>query len=166
MKPFSVLFVCARNAGLSIMAEAYLNHLALPGVMAFSAGLDPAERVDPRALTALSAAGIETDRLEPKPVELFTFEHAPRPDVVVELGSGPLGTAPLWHHPARRLSWRMGDPLTISARASFAEAYDSLCQRIDRAMARVPAGRALLVPRRGLPLARRRFGPLLPALAG
>lgn len=163
MNHFSVLFVCARNAGLSIMAEAYLNHLALPGVMAFSAGLDPADQVDRRALDTLSAAGVETDWLAPKPVELFTFEHAPRPDVVVGLGAALPGTAPLWHGLAPRwLSWQIGEPLGFGA---FAEAYDSLCRRIDRAMARVPAGRALLVPRRGLPLARRRFGPLVPAPA-
>ncbi|SHO62382.1 Protein-tyrosine-phosphatase [Pseudoxanthobacter soli DSM 19599] len=149
MSRVSVLFVCARNAGLSIMAEAYLNHLGLPGFRAFSAGVEPADTVHPRALETLAGAGLSTERLEPKPLELFAFDLAPEPDVVVALGPKVLGVAePAWRSPPRRLAWLIEDPLGKGGRRAFAEAYDAVRRRVDHALAGArfaPAG-GLMVP--------------------
>lgn len=139
MTPTTVLFVCARNAGLSIMAEAYLNHLALPDLRAFSAGLEPAETVHPGALRALAQAGLALEALAPKAMELFALPQAPQPDVVVALGPEALGgREPRWARPPRRLGWPIGDPASRPGPVSvsvFSEAFAALRERIDRAVA-------------------------------
>ncbi|WP_022907955.1 arsenate reductase/protein-tyrosine-phosphatase family protein, partial [Curtobacterium sp. B18] len=42
----TVLFVCVHNAGRSQMAAGYLQHLAGDRVRVFSAGSEPADRVN------------------------------------------------------------------------------------------------------------------------
>lgn len=136
MDATTVLFVCARNAGPSPMAEAYLNEVGGPRLRAFSAGLDPDERVDASVLRTLQAAGLPVDGLAPKPLEIFTLPHAPRPDVVVTLTPRPLAQpAPAWWPPKRHFIWSVADPGPAGGRAAFAEMFLALTERIDRALA-------------------------------
>jgi arsenate reductase len=132
----TVLFVCARNAGPSPMAEVYLNEVGGLHLRAFSAGLAPGAMVDPPALRTLEAAGLPVDGLAPKPLEIFAMPHAPRPDVVVTLGPRQLATpAPAWWPPKRHFIWSIADPGPAAGRAAFAEVFIALTERIDRALA-------------------------------
>jgi arsenate reductase len=134
MDATTVLFVCARNAGPSPMAEAYLNEIGGPHLRAFSAGLEPDTHVDASALRTLQAAGLPVDGLSPKPLEIFTLPHAPRPDVVVTLTPRPL-TTPAWWPPKRHFIWGVADPGPSAGRAAFAAMFLALTERIDRALA-------------------------------
>ena len=136
MDATTVLFVCARNAGPSPMAEAYLNEVGGESLRAFSAGLDPDERVDASVLRTLQAAGLPVDGLAPKPLEIFTLPHAPRPDVVVTLTPRPLAQpAPAWWPPKRHFIWSVDDPVPAAGRAAFAKMFLALTDHIDRARA-------------------------------
>jgi protein-tyrosine-phosphatase len=136
MDATTVLFVCARNAGPSPMAEAYLNEVGGPHLRAFSAGLEPGVEVDGPALRTLQAAGLPVDGLAPKPLEVFAMPHAPRPDVVVTLARQPLTTpAPAWWPPKRHFIWSVADPGPGAGRAAFAVVFAALTDRIDRALA-------------------------------
>lgn len=61
-----VLFICRRNAGSSILAEAILRHLAPGGVRAASAGDTPSQLVSFYALECLAAHDIPTTGLHSK----------------------------------------------------------------------------------------------------
>lgn len=136
MDATTVLFVCARNAGASPMAEAYLNEVGGPRLRAFSAGLDPDARVDPLAIRTLQAAGLPVDGLAPKPLEVFAMPHAPRPDVVVTLTSRAfVAPATAWWPPKRMFAWGVPDPAAVGGRAGFAQLFVALTGHIDRALA-------------------------------
>ena len=53
-KTYSVLFICKRNNGLSILAQSILKKDGTPGFAAFSAGVTPAPQVSPTALRILT----------------------------------------------------------------------------------------------------------------
>lgn len=80
----SILFACRDNSGLSLLAEAIVNH-AHRQVRAFSAGIHGSSTVDAAAVECLNAEGIAADGLSSKPLELFGFSGAPRIDLVISM---------------------------------------------------------------------------------
>ena len=81
----SVLFVCVHNAGRSQMAAAYLAHLGGGAVEVRSAGRQPADEVNPAAVTAMAEEGIDIAARDPK---VLTVEAVESSDVVVTMGCG------------------------------------------------------------------------------
>jgi arsenate reductase len=55
----SVLFVCVHNAGRSQMAAAFLTSLSEGQIEVRSAGSQPAEKINPRAVYAMSEVCID-----------------------------------------------------------------------------------------------------------
>ncbi|HET9821480.1 MAG TPA: arsenate reductase ArsC [Burkholderiaceae bacterium] len=113
-----VLILCTHNSARSVLAEAMLNHWARRlgrDVVAHSAGSAPSGRVNPFALDALRAAGIDTAGVRSKSWDEFGRDGAPPLDIVITvcdsaaaetcpvfLGAG--GRAPLKVH------WGYPDP--------------------------------------------------------
>ena len=65
-----VLIVCTGNSCRSIMAEALINRCSsLKGVKAFSAGSEPAARVNPKAMDVLAEYGIWSDSYHSKSLD-------------------------------------------------------------------------------------------------
>jgi protein-tyrosine-phosphatase len=78
----SVLFVCADNAGVSIVAESILRSLAGIRFKPFSAGIAPAPAVGRKVLDFLTTRRLPTDSLRPKSLSAF---QASRLDFVITL---------------------------------------------------------------------------------
>jgi arsenate reductase (thioredoxin) len=99
-----VLFVCVHNAGRSQMAAALLDHYAQGRVHVRSAGSDPAERINPDVVVAMSELGIDVSKEFPKPV---TDEAVRAADAVITMGCGD--ACPIY--PGKRYEdWELDDP--------------------------------------------------------
>ncbi len=69
-KPYTVLVLCTGNSCRSQMAEVLLNHDLAGQVRALSAGTRPQPKVADGAIAALKDAGLNTDGLHPKDIDL------------------------------------------------------------------------------------------------
>ncbi len=85
-KTRNVLFVCADNARHSLIAESLLRSRRVRGLRAFSAGIEPADRADSFALSALTLAGLENEGLWPKHWDGFADPENRLIDMVVMIG--------------------------------------------------------------------------------
>src|SRR3954467_4335567 len=99
-----VLFVCVHNAGRSQIAAALLDRYAHGRVTVRSAGSDPADRVNPRVVTAMEEVGLAVSRGFPKPLTTDAVRAA---DVVITMGCGD--ACPVY--PGKRYEdWELDDP--------------------------------------------------------
>lgn len=69
MPDISVLIICSHNSGRSQIAEAHLKRFAGDRLVVESAGLEPAEQVNPLVVAVMKEEGI--DLSEKKPQSLF-----------------------------------------------------------------------------------------------
>ncbi|MET3468975.1 MULTISPECIES: arsenate-mycothiol transferase ArsC [Microbacterium] len=101
MKP-TVLFICQHNAGRSQLGAALLEHLAGGRFTAASAGLAPAETVNPAIAATVAELGMDITGRVPRAVTPADLEAA---DVVVlmkpglALPSAPRGEVLEWSFP-------------------------------------------------------------------
>ena len=124
-----VLFLCTANSCRSILCEALFNHLAPPGLRAYSAGSEPKGFVHPLTLKALERTGVACDGLSSKPTEA----HAElQPDLVITVCDKAAGEAcPVFFGPALRAHWGLADPSeVVGSDAEIAAAFDATVARI------------------------------------
>jgi arsenate reductase len=99
-----VLFVCVQNAGRSQMAAALMDHYAEGRVHVRSAGSEPADQINPNAVTAMEELGIDLSKEFPKPM---TDEVVKAADAVITMGCGD--ACPIY--PGKRYEdWEVDDP--------------------------------------------------------
>ena len=82
---FNVLFLCTRNSGRSIMAEAILESIGKGRFNVYSAGSNPADRPMPQVIDKLRALGHDVSQLRSKSWHEFTGPEAPQMDFVIAL---------------------------------------------------------------------------------
>lgn len=70
----TVLFICVHNSGRSQMAEAFFNQMARGKARAISAGSQPADRVNPAVVEAMTEVGIDISHNKPKLLTLETMD--------------------------------------------------------------------------------------------
>lgn len=100
----TVLFVCVHNAGRSQMAVGLVRKLAGDRVVVRSAGSDPADRINPIAVEAMSEVGVDISAAIPKLLKTDAVREA---DVVVTMGCGD--ACPVY--PGKRHEdWQLEDP--------------------------------------------------------
>jgi arsenate reductase (thioredoxin) len=100
----TVLFACIHNAGHSQMAAGFLTALAGDRLEVWSAGSEPADRVNPVAVEAMREEGIDLAREQPKVLSTEAVQEA---DVVVTMGCGD--ACPFF--PGKRYEdWVLDDP--------------------------------------------------------
>lgn len=99
-----VLFVCVHNAGRSQMAAALLTHLAGDRIEVRSAGTEPAERINPAAVSAMAELGIDITAARPR---VLTGDAVRSSDVVITMGCGD--TCPSFAGVSYR-DWNLDDP--------------------------------------------------------
>jgi arsenate reductase len=134
-----VLFLCTGNSARSQIAEALLNHDGAGRFAAESAGTDPAPRVNPGAIQALAAAGLEWRGSPPRSVEGLDRRHW---DLVVTVCDDAKESCPIFPAGPIVTHWGMPDPAAVrgdeaTRRAAFAETVAVLRRRIE-ALVRVP----------------------------
>jgi len=97
-----VLFICQHNAGRSQLGAALLEHLAGDRFIAASAGLSPAEDVNPAVAATVAELGMDITKRVPRAVTAADLDDA---DVVVlmkpglTLPSTPRGEVLEWAFP-------------------------------------------------------------------
>jgi protein-tyrosine-phosphatase len=133
---FHVLFLCTRNSGRSIMAEAILNRFAGEKFRAYSAGSHPAAAPMPEVVEKLRAVGHDIAGLHSKSWTLFTGSDAPKLDFVIGLcDTLDRRTCPDFGDKAITASWSMPDPAKFTGQdvereAMLNELYAGLYRRI------------------------------------
>jgi protein-tyrosine-phosphatase len=127
-----VLFVCVHNSGRSQMAAGLLSKLGEGVVHVRTAGSDPADEINPRAVEAMSEVGVDLSQEFPKPL---TDEFVRAADVVITMGCGD--ACPIY--PGKRYEdWELEDP--------FGKDLETVRRIRDEIEARVRALLAELVP--------------------
>lgn len=99
-----VLFICQHNAGRSQLGAALLEHLASDRYTATSAGLTPADAVNPAIAATVAELGMDITNRTPRAVTAADLDEA---DIVVLLKPGlPLPGTPR----GRVLEWSFPNP--------------------------------------------------------
>ena len=81
----NVLFLCIHNAGRSQMALGFFNELAGDRAIGWSAGSEPADKVNPVAVEAMAEVGIDIAGVTP---QRWTDAALREADVVVTMDCG------------------------------------------------------------------------------
>ncbi len=118
--PFRVLFVSQRNSARSMMAEAITNSLGHGEFEAFSAGVRPAEQIDPMVVELLRHAGIDAPNHPPQHLRSFSAPGSQPLDCVFTLSDTAAGEAPsIWP----------GQPFTAHWHCDDSEHYETDSER-------------------------------------
>lgn len=134
----NVLFLCTGNSARSILAEAYLRHVAGERFKAHSAGSHPAGRVNPLAVEILQSKGIAVDGLRSKSWDELARPGASRLDFIFTVCDNAAGeTCPIWPGQPLSAHWGIEDPAAVqeseaAKRGAFLKAFAALAARIDR----------------------------------
>ncbi|MFC5742014.1 arsenate reductase ArsC [Dyella tabacisoli] len=143
MHPCRVLFICTGNSARSILSEATLNHLGQGRFEAFSAGSQPAGRVNPYALEALAGAGISCEGLASKSWDQFVGDLAPPLDIVITVCDNAASEpCPVLFGNFVRTHWGLRDPAAVTGTpdaisAAFQRAHALITYRLT-ALLRLP----------------------------
>ena len=133
---FNVLFLCTKNSGRSVMAEAILHKVGGGRFNAYSAGSDPAPEPMPEVIDKLRVLGHDTGSLRSKSWHEFTGDRAPRMDFVIALCDTLEGqSCPDFGDKAVTGAWPLPDPAKFHGSAAerstmLNELYASLNRRI------------------------------------
>ena len=115
-KIYQTLFVCTGNSARSILAESLMNHMGQGRFQAFSAGSQPAGRVNPLTLKALAQLGLSTEGLRSKSWLEFSAPGAPEPDFVITVCDNAANeVCPVWPGNPVTAHWGLPDPALVEA---------------------------------------------------
>jgi arsenate reductase len=100
------LFVCVENACRSQMAEAFANHYAKGKLVASSAGIMLADKVNPVVIKVMKEKGIDISNEKPK---LLTPQMVQEADQIITMGCSVEKFCPA---PLLRsvIDWKLEDP--------------------------------------------------------
>lgn len=138
--PINILVLCTGNSARSILGEALFNHFGKGRVRAYSAGSQPAGRVNPQALETLEKHGVSLPEARSKSWDEFAAPGAPQLDYIFTVCASAAGeVCPIWPgHPATA-HWGIDDPAHVepleARRAAFETAYAQLERRIHAFLA-------------------------------
>ena len=101
-----VLFLCTGNSARSQIAEAILNAKGKNAV-AYSAGSEPAEAINPYAIKVMKEMGIDISDHKPKGIEVFSEQYF---DFVITLCDRARNQCPVIASPSIHIHWGFADP--------------------------------------------------------
>ena len=123
-----VLFVCVHNAGRSQMGAGLVKLRSSGRIHVRSAGSDPADRINPAVVQAMSEVGVDMAEEFPKPL---TDEVVRAADVVITMGCGD--ACPIY--PGKKYEdWELDDPAGQDL-AAVRTIRDEIDERVQRLVA-------------------------------
>lgn len=107
-----ILFICQHNSGRSQIAEAYLRKFYGDYFEIESAGLEPAEKINPMVVRVMAEDGFDLSNKKPKSVfELFKqgeiYEH------VITVCHDTESKCPIFPGITKRWHWPFPDPAAV-----------------------------------------------------
>ncbi|MCX6431661.1 MAG: helix-turn-helix domain-containing protein [Actinobacteria bacterium] len=124
-----VVFVCTHNSARSVLAEALWRTVS--DIPSASAGSHPAERVNPRAVTAARRAKLEIARKKPESIGEVLRDD----DLIVSVCDavneelGPVAN--------QRIHWSVPDPSLVDTDQAFTDAVSDLRDRVTHLAPRI-----------------------------
>lgn len=107
-----VLFICQHNSGRSQIAEAYLRKFYGDQFDIESAGLEPAETVNPLVIQVMDEVGIDLSSKKPQSV-FELFKQGKLYDHVVTVCDDSESKCPIFPGITRRWHWPFPDPASV-----------------------------------------------------
>jgi arsenate reductase len=135
-KQYNVLVLCTGNSARSILGEVLFNTLGKGKFKAYSAGSNPAGKVNPGAIELLQQQGHSIEGLRSKSWDEFAAPGAPEIDFIFTVCDNAAGEAcPIWPGKPATAHWGIPDPAHVEGdearRAAFKTAYAQLSRRIQ-----------------------------------
>lgn len=131
-----VLFLCTENAARSQIAEALMSARRDTGLVAASAGTNPADRVHPLAIEELRNLGIDWSGAHPKSIDEVGLDGW---DLVITVCDRARESCPTFGSRPVTAHWGIADPAAAEGeeaqRAAFSHAALMLGRRIDLMLA-------------------------------
>ena len=136
-KPMRLLFLCTGNSARSQIAEAVLNRKGAGRWAAESAGSQPAERVNPHAISTLRRHGYEWSGHRPRGLESIAGQ---RWDFVITVCDRAKEACPIFPGQPVIAHWGMPDPAEVVGtdevkERAFDDAFRLISRRIDLLLA-------------------------------
>jgi protein-tyrosine-phosphatase len=131
VKPLNVLFLCTGNSARSTMAECILNREGRGKFRAYSAGSQPAGKINPFALNLLRKMHYDISSLRSKSWDEFAATDAPKLDFVFTVCDDAANeVCPIWPGQPVTAHWGVPDPAKAKGNdAEKAFAFDD-CMRM------------------------------------
>lgn len=135
----NILVLCTGNSARSILGEVLFTQLPVckGRFRGFSAGSQPAGKVNPLAIETLQLHGFDTSGLRSKSWDEFGSPNAPQMDFIFTVCDSAAGEAcPLWlGHPVTA-HWGIPDPAAVTGsdvqkKRAFEDAFTVLKRRIE-----------------------------------
>jgi len=124
----NVVFVCTHNSARSQFAAALWAQLT--GQPSLSAGSEPADRTDPRAVRVASEFGLDISSTEPGGYDRLPDDPAVIVCVCDRAWEGDVPAA------RSRLHWSIPDPVPLANLSAFRRSFNDLSRRIEHLAAR------------------------------
>ena len=130
---YKVLFLCTGNSARSQMAELLLNRFGQGKYEAFSAGSNPSETVNNRAIEAIEKSGFDASTLRPKNMMEFIDQDF---DFVITLCDKMKENCPTFPTKPIYAHWGMPDPVAFEGsddeiRRCFNQTFQEISNRIN-----------------------------------
>lgn len=131
-KIHNVLVVCSDNSARSILGEVLFDRLGNGRVRAFSAGSNPAGKVDPVALEILQNRGIRVVDLRSKSWDEFSGADAPEIDFIFTVcAAADSEPRPAWPGDPVTVYWEIADPMHIEPIEVRRKAFEAVYRQLE-----------------------------------
>lgn len=138
-----ILVLCTGNSARSQMAEAILRREVGDRYAVYSAGTEPAERVNPLAIEVMEEAGYDLAGHHSKHLRQF-LGRVPIHTLIIVCDGAAQSCPAIWPGAFERLLWPLPDPAAVTGplehrRSGFRAVRDELLRRVGDWVATLPA---------------------------
>lgn len=137
-----IMFLCTGNSCRSQMAEGLANFIGMGRIKAYSAGLNPAGYVHPKAIEVMKEIGVDISNYVSKQIDENLLKEM---DYVITLCGDAKETCPMTPPDIKRLHWGLPDPAKATGSEEevlkvFRKVRDEIKERIENLIREVVDG--------------------------